>query len=280
MINASSGGLASQSVMVKNCYGSADLSDQCELYMLKTFYSQDYSHVNFAAGFTERSRADIIDLFGGDPSIADPSLWSNRVVTIDDNPVLTNVATVNITHFITNDTIRANVERAIASYYTDALNKMNNFVAQFNAQLNSPRSVVFISVYQFDGQIESNSAFTLSPGQSMPVPKSSVLPVEEYICSMPSGNSVQSLTDNNDINAINSQLWNQMPQWAGQYGIFVTTPQGAVTNYGCSQSVYYWKPAPTSNNLFFSGYCCINCIPTSSCSGNQCYYQGCSCPTY
>ncbi|HLX53819.1 MAG TPA: MAC/perforin domain-containing protein, partial [Aquella sp.] len=98
VIGGIAGGTLEQTVMTKNCFGGIDVGSQASLYLLKQFHPKEYSNVNIDARFQQYSRANIINVWGGNPALVSPADWTKRMLTLPDYPVLTHVNVVPITN--------------------------------------------------------------------------------------------------------------------------------------------------------------------------------------
>lgn len=286
VVAGTAGGLGQQTVMAKNCFGGIDLSSQSELYILKQFYAEKYSHVNFAAGFEQYSRASIIDMYGGDPEFFEPGNWTQRVQTMDDEPVLVEVVTRPITDFIVNTTIRTNIQRAIDDYYMTGINATNKYRQDYFNGVHGPKTVEFVAVS------DPASSVLVTYQTSMVANQMFKEPIANELCQIGicpffyctrTDTGVRAELDMNAMNIYNNDFWNKQPETRGRYGVFAETAMGPVVSYGSSMASYRVVNPPLMNHqntVLYVGYCCMDCIPSAVNNGGKMYFQGCSCPAF
>lgn len=134
VLSANAGGMAEQITNIKECFyvDSLDVGHQAILTMLKTLYAKDYSHINYMANYLQFSRANILEIYGGNPVIFNTNDWSKRLLSFDDYPVFTQVTVKSILEFISDPIIRDNVRNAINTYYQSGILLKNNLVNNWN----------------------------------------------------------------------------------------------------------------------------------------------------
>lgn len=249
VMSGSSGGMAQQSVMIKDCFGGLDLSSQSALYLMKDFYPYQYQHINMDAGFAQHSRASMIDIYGGNPQYFNPNQWIQRVTSMDDHPVLVDVVMKPITDFITSATIKANMQKAIDQYYNDGITKIAHYKQTYDKQ---PKNIFEYFVWG-DGQPNSNKGYVVGHMSNVPINKKA-----EDCYRDADGNIVATTLENNN---------------------------GPHYKYGCSHTVGYIQTNQQTNhgiqpiNVYGHLYCCQDCTP--SINGDP--YNGdlsCICPSF
>jgi hypothetical protein len=286
VIAAKVGGSAHQTVMSKSCFGGVDLTSQAALYMEKTFEPEKYSHVSFSAGFEQYSRASIINVYGGDPKLVDQAKWVERVGTMVDYPVLTDVVVKPVVSFIRNQTIRSNVQKAIDAHYAKGNANLQAYRQAYLDSMQGPKTVTFVGTRE-GGIVDSVQSFVMGTGTNVAVPKSggdipnpggSKYNVHKYffegfICSKDSDLLIRSSPDGGFLGSFNMK---------GQ-GVSATSVSGSGGGvaYGCSGSSYTLmiKGYPVFGHYTsvpVAGYCCMDCIPNLS--GGR--LSGCACPPF
>jgi hypothetical protein len=282
VISGTSGGLGQQTVMMKQCFGGIDFSSESELYMLKQFYSKEYSHINFAARFTQYSKASIIDMFGGNPEITDPKEWITRVNSFDDNSILIKVSVKPITDYILNPIIKENMINAITEYYTNGIQQIDQFKKNYYNNIYGPKNFEYIAFLRGNYQYGSSGILSIKQSQLFSfVP--AWLPIDPDWF-LDNGNGDRYFTNycGRDINGnIISNI-----DYAGlnthyndndvKYSI-LQYPESVW--YGCSVNhiqVLYYDNLITGEKKYFDIYnaCCQNCIPTNNLNNI------CECPSF
>jgi len=143
VLNGAIGGLAEQITNIKECYygqNAFNLNDQATLTMLKNLYAKQYADVNYAASYLQYSKANILEIYGGNPIIVDD--WEARLKSFDEYPVFVNVTIVSILDFIDNDAIKFNVEMAIFNYYAKSKTSSDSLVNTWGNNWNSAKPVI------------------------------------------------------------------------------------------------------------------------------------------
>lgn len=287
VINAQVGGSAHQTVMSKTCFGGIDLTSQAALYMEKTFHPEQYSHVDFSAGFTQYSKASIIDVYGGDPRFVDPSEWKNRTATIVNYPVLTNVIVKPITDFIIDPIIRKNIQMAIDTYYAAGNSKLTAYKQAYLDSLKGLKTITFVSVANPPNVVMKSQSIILPTGGNSGVEKTPydkwtpTTLFEAFSCFRTSDSTVRSFVDGDFVNYLNERIL----RWE-RSSIRITGSSGADVAFGCSASSYTLNIghlnslAPPHTDFSIVGYCCMDCIPDIKCDANGCHFYGCGCPPF
>jgi len=143
VISGQVGGVAEQITNIKECFytNAINLNNQAELTMLKQLYAKNYAHVNYTASYLQYSKANIMEIYGGNPTIIDESMWDARLQSFEEYPVFTDVTVISILDFIDNDIIKNNVGKAINDYYTSGKLDMSSVINQWTNTWNSAKSV-------------------------------------------------------------------------------------------------------------------------------------------
>lgn len=289
VVSGSSGGIAEQTVMVKDCFGGLNLLDQAPLYFWKDYYPYQYQNFHMDSSFAQYSRGSVYDVYGGDPQFYQPTQWDARVKSMDDMPVLTNVVVRPITDFVQNPTIKSNLQRAIDNYYEIGTTKITQFRESFYGQ---PKIVHTFYGINTGGQIVGypnvaigfpDPGMLLGPNTYGPRPG---IPFVEfcggwdyypYNCTSPTmlpDSSKCFLDSTGHVVSISSET-----EWPAVHPI---VREGVHVRSGCSASKTLMGPyagAPGVSEWDF--LCCTNCIPSLS---NVDHYQegtfSCNCPPF
>jgi len=288
VIGGIAGGMAEQTVMIKSCFGGIDAGSQAALYMLKTFDPAQYSNVNFAAGFQQYSRASIINIFGGDPKYVNPADWKLRMATMEAFPVLTSVETKPITDFILNQTIKANMQKAIDNYYSEGNQNLNSYRQAYLNSLDQIRTVTYVGVGEPENVVISTQTMAPGVGSAIPIPKSAysswtpTSDFEGFGCMRSGASTVRSYVD---VAYMNSVMARENPYGFGNAKWTGTLFTGSDVAFGCSVSSYDLDLGRLNSIQFpgkpahMNGYCCLNCIPDIRCD-THCHLYGCTCPSF
>jgi len=290
VIGGTAGGIAEQTIMIKSCFGMLDGANQAALYMLKQFHPEQYSNISFSAGFQQYSKASVIDMFGGDPKFVSSVDWKQRLKTMDDFPVLTNVIVKPIIDFIANQSTRANMLKAINDYYASGNDRLNGYKQTYLSSLNGPKSISFFAARYPPNTIISSSQFLLGPGGTASVPKTPLTNIwtptqyyEGFICTRTGNKSIRSFVDGEFIGRAMMSEHSRFVN--GRSKLTVNSAGGLDVVAGCSASVYtldigrknsWGRWGPTA----MYGYCCMDCIPDIRCPNNNCQVVDCRCPSF
>ena len=146
--NADAGGFAQQMTTIKGCYEPGiNIMDQAQLTMLKTLYAIQYQHIDYYATYQQYSKASLMNLYGGDPTIISPGDWAGRINTFGNYPVLTNVQVIPITNFIQDPTIRQNLQTAITNYFNNANQQISSPLTNWNTAWMAPQTITAMPTF-------------------------------------------------------------------------------------------------------------------------------------
>lgn len=261
VLNGNVGLSASQIGMVKQCYGTVDLNSQT-LHMLKAFYPDQYNHVSFAGGYQERSKVDLITMYGGNPAYPDPSQWRERVQTVNQYPVFTHVSTVDITTFVTDPIKKANIQKAIDTQYSQGNELIESFKIAFQNLMNQPKTYFGIMT---DEQINLNTYdHILSFSQTYPNA------AFWYSTQVGTPYSNCKFDDANTVTSVHNPSTPYLIQYQDGQKVY---------NYGCSGASILENHA---DKIFLhTGWCCINCNPRIVPKSDGLHFYGdCDCPIF
>lgn len=284
VIGGIAGGTAEQTVMIRNCLGGIDVVSQAALGLLKALHPGKYANVNVDARFQQYSRANISNIWGGNPSIINN--WEKRMETIAAYPVLTEVRTVPITNFIKNETIKNNLQKAIDSYYASGSTNLAQYRQAYLNQAQGPKIVTGFSM--INGAILSTFQYNLYPGGSVANYKSG------GIVHNPGGSKYSLPVNNFEAFGCSHTSTYGVKSWVdmGAVGAFVGTgvgvdsvASGSDAMFGCSGSSYRIKikgyPVPSHYTFVGAQHaCCMDCIPDVRCDGSGCHLTQCVCPPF
>lgn len=276
IIDGSIGAVGMQTVMIKKCFGNIALNNEAAYYLLKTFYPMQYSHITMNSSFMQYSKVSVIDIYGGNPTIVDPSKWQDRLNTVDDYPVFTHINVVPITNFIHNTTIKNNLEKAIEKYLSTSKNKIDAYQKEYLDSTNTAKYVEFIPTTKSgDIIVDDRQTSILNPNRIIYYKKPGAFGYSLFSmfgCYRLNVSHIQSVVDPLLIQGND-------PQIKG-WDIRVDIPMSeAVANGGCAVSQYTFTRADSGFGVVL-GYCCIDCIPDIICNDQSCYFKNCKCPTF
>jgi len=274
VVAAKVGGSAHQTVMTKNCFGSVDLTNQAALYMEKTFEPEKYSNTKFSAGFEQYSRASIIDVYGGDPKIVNQAKWVDRVATMSDYPVLTDVVVKPITSFIRDQTIRSNVQKVIDQYYSKGNANIQAYRQAYADSMKRPKTVTFVSLHKPPSQVRGTQSMILNSGQRQMIDKGIIKDelFNGFVCERISDMKIRASVDSAQLARAQAIL-----KGPGPPVTIIASVPGAEVSFGCSAVSYHFSSAFVPESLSdVVGRCCMDCIP----SVTEYELLGCVCPPF
>jgi len=304
VINGYAGGMAQQITNIKECYYTSgiNMEDQAQLMMLKNLWATEYEHQQYTASYLQYSKADLIELYGGDPTINSTN-YDQRILTYDSQyTVLVNITVVPITNFINNKKKRDNLQQAINNYIKTENNQRDTLITNWNNDWNNQRPIYYFPSfgpnlndlaniqYYFQKWIIDPSKYTYTLGSS-----------QSSLTLLSSSNGFRNdqysnLIIGRDNNGSIYIDWNNAgnyPGYCGQLNMRTLTINNPNSNHlkaGCtSVSGYLTSTCSYSQPPTLTWYeqhtVCVGCnmiLNSVECSDNSglCPQLACDCPTF
>ena len=285
-MDSSYGGMAEQTIMMKKCFwdSGVDIDGQVNMDLLIKLYPSQYTEANLDVNYKDHRQSSSTDIIGGNPELIDPSQWSERIQSFNDNPSLLTFKYIPIWTFITDPVKQQNFKQ----YLTDSVNNYNQQKQQQIQQAYAkPVHIYMAGTIDLISRPETFvNSFICSANQQYILETDLV--VSSSYSTTPSINvyefgcinmfSIQCNRDN--TNKIQTVITNITPF----KGLSPVTT-GEWVNKGCSVSYVsgIWGINP-EESMTLNAYCCLDCTPTVTFNNPSCSFCGsnynCACPGF
>ena len=273
VVEANSGALANQLSMVRSCYADNNMLSNIDLMMLKRLYAE-YQTVTINQHFSLYAKVSSLDIVGGDPKYFNLYQWKKRITTIDDYPVLTSVKVVPISEYITNITIKANMEYAVSQYYAEGDTPLDKLRKQYYKDSMESQHISMGFTYHEDYNMWYYVYPNMNPNINMVGNSINPLPSTPY--------GYQFILERN----LDNQIKITVKLNKGYEQRYKIVQQGSFTRNGCSKVMiidkgFFW-PSPRQKNININTYVCMGCVVYVK---GESFFDpnldiGCDCPVF